>query len=286
MRHSGHLWRFAGILLVVMLAAAELDCQSVAISRGSDASARFHIVEAGDFIVPGSVRNTIRYTCPAAWQSSEVRLEVIDGAGRTVRVDRHLKNGGEADAAFVQYQWNGCADAAGRAPLAEGRYRLRLVAALGDVEQRDEIAALVQRRKLPLEFSDSESYPGSSVSGSDPAAVTRENNRVIITQSFKDEPTPPVEIMAYHVIEEYPGVVVFLQSSPGVDYPFYITPTHPTDGGSAITYQLKVKVSEGGLADRAGNTMEFGDNHENVLIMEFGLSEKGKTHLHERGLLE
>jgi hypothetical protein len=268
-------------LMVMVVALGLLSITSS--TRGEDPIPRvenrdlFKISEAGDYIVPYSSRNTVRYQWDAnLGYPNYVYMELVDGNGNVIRTDEYLPNWYGYPYSYAQYQWNGCSDVYGTYPLTDGSYVVRVVAGFGDnsVEFYDEAPASIISWIMTIVLSDAENYPGSTVSGTDRTTVTRTGELFVVKQRFLNEggefldleytdPGPEDEV--------YPGVNVEMPQL------IYTTPTGPTDNNCQIKYEMTLRAGTNGVLDHAGNGIDMNPNTdaiENKATWTFGMGDE------------
>jgi hypothetical protein len=216
--------------------------------------------ESGDYIVPFSRDNVVRYQIrPGDLAADQVILEVLDKEGRVVRrLDDLPKQNGAGG--FAEYKWDGLTEF--KTPLAEkgSPYAYRLTEVKGEARCRAE----VQERKVKewdfvYRISDrgqAGGGAGSGASGIDLKTVTPALVETHVEPQAGDKAQVPAYGVEERVVDanDKRALVTLLRSYAAGDKFFvYTSPTAP----NRIKYTVTVKSREGGALDRAGNEWDM-----------------------------
>lgn len=228
------------------------------------------IVAAGDYIVPGSGANVVRYKwTPAAARPRSVKMEIFDNGGAPVRTIAGLPATYAAGKQYAEVTWNGCRDAAGTSFLTErsSPYRIKVTGTWSSSETSDELAGRkVKEWKFTFAIPDTEAFAGSGRSGTDGDTVTPALLVTNVQVTGGAEVTIPHYVVSAvdesgNALAAGKNVAVSLKRGPGAAeyYLLYTTPTAPAD--KPIQYTVKVAVpNESGAADKAGNHWDMDKN--------------------------
>ena len=228
------------------------------------------IVAAGDYIVPGSGANVVRYKwTPAAARPGSVKMEIFDKGGASVRTIAGLPAAYAAGKQYAEFAWNGCRDAAGTNLLTErsSPYRLKVTGKWSNSETSHELAGRkVKEWKFTFAIPDIEAFAGSGRTGTDKDTVTPA--RLVTNVGVTGGADVTIPHYGVSTVDESgdalaagKNVTVSLKRGPGAAdyYLLYTTPTTPPD--SPIKYTVKVAVSdETGATDKAGNHWDMDKN--------------------------
>ncbi len=243
---------------------------------------KFDIDEAGDFIVPGSQRNTIRYS----WEPDEedpdtVILEVYDNGENLVRTIEGLPTSYSDSNDYAEYEWDGLDDDGNPLEETNAPYELRIKADWQGTEFEDEISADVKEWKLVLKIPDKPAYEDATTTGIDMDTVTTDGDLVVFKQQFVEEEGDAIKIDHIDVDESEENStdveVVLLRDGDDNPFIFYTSPTNLPD--PSIRYELTMEVDDGGVLDEAHNPWDMDgeteDKWENKATWEFAIDQEG-----------
>lgn len=229
------------------------------------------IVLAGDYIVPGSGDNLIRYQLNPA-SVDAVRLEVYDQDSKLVRTINDLPTA-NGPSGWAEFKWNGL-DEAGRHLKRQGSpYRLRVVATKRRAETQDEAEAEVKSWKFTYRISDRPAGPGAEASGIDLKTVIPS----LVETTVQAHGSNAVRAPVYSLSQVNQGVdVTLMNSTTAGDFLYVYTSPTNTD---RILYTIRIHSYEGGALDKAGNEWDMdpaAPGIQRTTIWELYIDEDGK----------
>ncbi len=233
-------------------------------------------IESGDYIVPGSVRNTIRYVVPEGVAAEELAVERSDGT--IVRSFTNPPSTPVAGESFAEFTWDGL-DAAGD-PLTEEHspYSYVLILSLSGTRFRQGDRK-VEEWEFATIIGDKPIADETLVTGIDEDTITVDTYEVKV--KFHDEPGDPVVMGAYGVEgnQESPegppendwDAHVWLMKDGTNFHIFYTTPSWPVD----IKYEIVMESRGDMILDGVLNEWDMDDEtdtFESKGTWEFGMN--------------
>ncbi len=211
------------------------------------------VTEVGEYIVPGSNWNAVRYKWqPENQPPDTVDMEVLrqeDGGWVSVRSIAGLPTALVPGQDYAEYRWNGCATEDGDVPLSEGDYKVRLTGRWGTGNaSADEADAFVEEWLMGIIIEDRPGGEETLVTGPDETSVEENlevrvslNGGAVAETSFDVEPNTPTP-------EGPAGNERGCLVTP--KHTFYTTPRTPYDIRYEVVMEQKTAFSrppEGGL---------------------------------------
>lgn len=262
------------------------------------------LVAAGNFIVPGSNLNAVRYRWSDGRTPKAIKMEVFDKDKKLVRTIDPVPTTFAPGKDFAEQKWNGAADDGGKQLLSEAKspYRIRLTATRtsSTMACTVETTAKVEEWKLDLRIDDRPGGRETLVSGPNPDTITPETLEVRLkfdeagaTESTpRYDKTPRVKAPSGPPGNEW-GCLV----TPA--HLFYTTPQSPYDIRYQVTIEQKTqiisaKTGDGKVVktvlDGALNPWDMDPTRpgrQTKAIWQFGLNSKpDATGEQRRGLVE
>jgi hypothetical protein len=201
------------------------------------------IVAAGDYIVPKSANNCVRYTW-GALNPDSIKMEVLDKDGTVVRSIAGLPVTFITGKTYAEQKWNGCKDAAGTQQLTEAQspYTIRLTGAWGQKSDVAEAKPLLEEWWMDIEIADAPAGKETLVTGPDERSVTADNLNVKVSLDGNPEESPKFTVTPDTVTADGPkdnqrACLVTPQ------FIFYTTPKAPYDIRYKVTIEEKTKTS-------------------------------------------
>jgi hypothetical protein len=213
------------------------------------------ITASGDYIVPGSSLNTIRYVVSPSGFPATVKMEVKNSSGTVVRTLTGLPTSNESSG-YAQYQWDGNDDSGDPLTEKDSAYTVRLIATQGNLECTDKVDdRQVEEWTMTLTLRDIPAPGTDYASGIDEDTVTTD---LFIVKAQPAGGT--LTTMTYYDITADTGTQardcdVGLMVDTSTYYVFYTTPT--TDGLPEIKYTMDLKVLDGGVLDLGKNEWDM-----------------------------
>ena len=205
---------------------------------------RARVVAAGDFIVPKSNSNAIRYAWDDARRPSSVQLVVRDRTGNVVRTMAGLPTSYAGGQPYAEHKWNGCRDRGGTQPLTEALspYTLTLAIKWAARRQLVEITPRVEAWIMGIDIADMPKRRETLVSGPDERSVRPNTLEVKVSLDGNPEETPSFTVTPNTSTSGGPsGNQRGCRVSPS--YTFYTTPKTPYDIRYEVIIQQKTKIS-------------------------------------------
>lgn len=242
-------------------------------------------VDAGDYIVPGSNKNIVRYSWPTEIQGAPdtVAMKVYDKNDVLVRSDAGLPTAYAGGQQYAEYLWDGMEQQGGNTPLTEAAspYTIVIEGSWGSRVYRGTIDdRKVKEWYLTLHIQDTEAFADATVSGVDKDTVTTAGNKVLMSREFVDDPGTIDLVDSFTASDDgkHANAVPKRGAAPTEYFLFYTTPNTPAYA-DIIEYKLTTRVSPTGAVDKAANQWDMDgsttDKWENRGVWEFTISETG-----------
>lgn len=169
--------------------AAETDPDP---QRGVEDTNKFKITECGDYIVPGSQLNAVRYT----WSSllgnpTSVTMEVSDKNGNLTRTVNNLPTS-STSSGYAEQKWDGLDSNHAVLTEANSPYTIKLTAVFSQPDNSycDSKTAEVQEWKLGVKINDDADSSSGFASGTDPTTVGSDTLAISISLDWQTASTP------------------------------------------------------------------------------------------------
>ncbi len=208
------------------------------------------VVAVGDYIVPGSKENIVRYQLDLS-PVDAVRLEVFDKDNNKVRTATGLPTSNDAATGYAEYKWDGLDDKGAQLKPLSSPFRLKIIATKGGTDCPAEASSQVVWWPFTYKIEDKEPAAGAGASGIEPKTVVP----MLVQTTVEPQGGEAVPVSYFDVKPAANDVEVTLMNSfKAADFfMLYTSPTKPNQ----INYTITVQSQEGGALDKAGNEWDM-----------------------------
>ncbi len=239
--------------------------------------------ESGDYIVPFSKENIVRYVVkPEGLSADDVILEVIDKDGKLMRRLDDLPTSNDVDTGYAEYKWDGLTQFGTPLTEAASPYTYRITMIKGEARCRLKIKLRkVKEWDLSYNIVDRGQQLAGRKAGASGIDVKTVVPTLVLTKvkpDGGDEVRVPVyEVEEQEISSDVKLAKVKLMSSfkQGDRLLVYTSPTAP----NTIGYTVAIESKEGGALDKAGNEWDMDPDKEGIQrtqIWKFRLDAEGK----------